>query len=515
MEVNSTKALQNKFSKTARMKMGLENPHLVIREKCNRSLHFFVRYFWDTVINDPFQDNFHLHVFCDELEAIAHQVGNRIPNEYDLIVNVPPGTTKTSVFAVFFPAWVWTKYFWVRFITASYSSSLSLESAESSRDVIKSNKFKYIYPDITIKRDKDVKSNFRIVKMASGRPVLGGNRYSTSVGGTLMGYHGHINLVDDAIDPKRAASEKELNTCNKWVGDTLSTRKADKKVTANIMIQQRIDQKDPSGTRMAKGGGYRHICLPGEIRTKGFKELVRPEEMIESYTDGILDPTRMPWNVLEKMKMDLGQYGYRSQVGQDPQAFTGGMFNVDMLRTIGLAEADDVLAPSKILGVVRYWDKAATEVSGKGKATAGVKMYRVMTVFGIRYIISDVKRGFWKTHIREQVIRTTAEADGVNVKVYHEQEPGSGGKDSAIHTTNNLAGFSVTADRPTTNKIARADPFSVQVNLGNVWMVSGHWNEAYRKEMQDFGPNSEFMDQIDASAGAFSKLALGKEAGVW
>lgn len=508
---------KKEYSKSARTRMVIEHPEWIIREKCSRSFHFFVQYFWDTVINDPFMDNWHLHVYCDELEKIAYQVGERRPNEYDLIVNVPPGTTKTSIFCVFFPVWVWTKWYWIRFITASYSSTLSLEASESSRDIIKSNKFKFIYPDITVKKDKDNKTNFRIVKqMPTGQIVLGGNRFSTSVGGTLLGFHGHINIVDDALDPKRASSEKELGICNKWCSDTLPTRKADKIVTATIMIQQRIDVKDPSGTRMNKDAKfpYRNLCLPGEI--KNFAHRVSPPEMIKYYTeDGLMDATRMPWSVLDKAKEDLGQYGYKSQIGQDPKAFSGGMFETDMIRTLTLSEAAEFLKPKNILGAVRYWDKAGSEAAPGTKPTAGVKMIKVNTLYGIKYVITDVVRGFYTTHKRELIIRRTAEADGPQVMVYHEQEPGSGGKDSAMATTSNLAGFSVKADKPQKNKIARADPFSVQVNIGNVWILQGSWNIPYIDELKDFGPSAEFKDQVDASAGAFSKLSLSKEAGTW
>ena len=155
---------------------------------------------------------------------------------------------------------------------------------------------------------------------------------------------------------------------------------------------------------------------------------------------------------------------------------------------------------TNITASVRYWDKAGTDDAGSW--TVGVLMHRFTNG---RYLISDVRRGQWSSEIREAVIKDTAEADDVRVMVYHEQEPGSGGKDSARATTKNLAGFSAHADRPVGNKIFRADPWSVQVNEGNVSLMQGEWNHLFKEEHRFF-PFGTDKDQVDGSSGAFSKL---------
>src|SRR5690606_19446496 len=94
-----------------------------------------------------------------------------------------------------------------------------------------------------------------------------------------------------------------------------------------------------------------------------------------------------------------------------------------------------------------------------------------------------------------------------------EQEPGSGGKESAEATVKNLAGFVAVKDRPTGDKAYRADPYSVQVNEGNVRLLVGAWNEDYIEELKHF-PNSTHKDQTDASSGAFASVTKYKKAGV-
>jgi predicted phage terminase large subunit-like protein len=94
-----------------------------------------------------------------------------------------------------------------------------------------------------------------------------------------------------------------------------------------------------------------------------------------------------------------------------------------------------------------------------------------------------------------------------------EQEPASGGKESAEASIRNLAGFSVHADRPTGDKVRRADPYSVQVNIGNVSLLHGDWNKGFIEEHRYF-PFGAFKDRVDSAAAGFNELAGKKEAGV-
>jgi predicted phage terminase large subunit-like protein len=100
----------------------------------------------------------------------------------------------------------------------------------------------------------------------------------------------------------------------------------------------------------------------------------------------------------------------------------------------------------------------------------------------------------------------TAALDGSPTHIWVEQEPGSGGKESAEMTVAMLAGYVVHAERPTGDKVTRARPFAAQVEAGNVALVRGAWNLAYLDEL-GLVPNGRYWDQTDASAGAFAKLA--------
>lgn len=488
-----------------RMREALKHPLAIVRELNNRSFYHFLQYFWPVVVSQSFVANWHIEYLCKELEEVAKRVGNRLPKEHDLIINVPPGSSKTLTVSIMFPAWCWTQWPWMRFITASYSGALSLESAEYCREVLRSTKFQQVYPDIQIKEDKDTKSNFRIVKKSIGingkiEESIGGGRYSTSVGGTLTGFHADILVVDDPLNPKQATSDIELNTANHWMEQTLHTRKTEKSISTEILVMQRLSQNDPSGHKLEMPDvKIKHICIPGEITT--FREQVKPPELVLNYKDGLLDPVRLPWTTLKELEAVLGQYGYAGQIGQIPTPPGGGMFHVEEIEVV------EHLPPwQNIIHTVRYWDKAATK--GAGDYTVGVKM---SSLVGGKWIITDMKRGQWGSNERENMIRQTAENDGLGTVVWLEQEAGSGGKESSESTIRNLAGYVVRSERPTGDKTTRADPFSVQVNAHNIMMIKGSWNYDLISELRYF-PFGKHDDCVDSASGCFSKLVERKIA---
>jgi predicted phage terminase large subunit-like protein len=125
------------------------------------------------------------------------------------------------------------------------------------------------------------------------------------------------------------------------------------------------------------------------------------------------------------------------------------------------------------------------------------------------YCVVDVRRGRWSSLEREKMILQTAKIDErlyPEMQVVVEQEPGSGGKESAERTIRMLAGYSVEADRVSGAKEVRADPFAAQWQAGNVRIVAANWNRDYLDEHEHF-PAGKFADQVDASSGAFNKLA--------
>jgi predicted phage terminase large subunit-like protein len=169
--------------------------------------------------------------------------------------------------------------------------------------------------------------------------------------------------------------------------------------------------------------------------------------------------------------------------------------------------------PAPVLCRVRYWDKAGTP--GSSSWTAGVRM-AVLTTGD--FVVEHVERGQWLAPERETVIRTTARLDddfsreqGVVCFPWIEQEPGSGGKESAERTQADLQhaipGLLVGIERVTGEKTARATNMSWHAQARRILLLRGQWNAAYLDELYWF-PAAAVDDQVDASSGAFNKLAL-------
>lgn len=466
--------------------LSISEPQL-IAVLCRRSFASFVKTFWPVIIKEPLVWNWHMDVLCLELQRIAERVMTGQPNTYDLLANVPPGTSKSTIVSEMFPAWVWTRWGWAQFICGSYAHLLCLDLSRKSRDIVLSSQYQEAF-HVELREDQNTKGLFQ--------NQHGGWRLSCTPTSTATGFHAHFILVDDPLNPKEAASAVKLAEANSWMKDTLPSRKVNKATACTILIMQRLHQNDPSAQmlELAKDENatpIRHICLPARLSDK-----VSPAKLRARYSEeGLLDPVRLPERVLRNMEAQMGQYGAAGQLMQNPVPAEGGMFKVDRLLFRP--------RPPKYRRIVRYWDKAGS--AGKGCWTVGVLMMEDMEgQFGI----VDVVRGQWESNERERMIKMTAELDGRLVPVGVEQEGGSGGKESADNTIRKtLVGFRVFADRPVGDKALRADPFSVQVNAGNVWILQGAmWAKDYIDEMQFF-PLSTFKDQMDASSGAFAYLA--------
>lgn len=166
--------------------------------------------------------------------------------------------------------------------------------------------------------------------------------------------------------------------------------------------------------------------------------------------------------------------------------------------------------PVEFERIVRAWDTASTAPTENKNAdwTVGVKMGR--TSDGIFWIL-DIVRFQGTPRDVESVIRQTALADGVDVEIYMEQEPGASGKQVADHYLGRvLPEFYYQAIRATGKKAARAVPLSSQSQAGNVKIKRGLYLSTFFQEAEAF-PYGPHDDQIDAASLAFNQLAGGGE----
>lgn len=315
-----------------------------LAELCRRSYWEFVKEFWGEVPGaGKLKVNWHLKYFCDELQTIMERVIAGLPKEYDLVVNCPPGTSKSTIFSILLAPWLWTRMASCRNLSASHTDSLCLDLSAKSRTVIKSEKYRACFSEVVLREDQDTKGYFAT--------TAGGDRYTCTVAGkSPMGFHGHVLGLDDPLDPKKVLSEAEIKTAAEFTVNVLPTRKVDKAVAVIYLVMQRLGIGDPTdvmleGAKVEGAAKVRHICLPAELTDD-----VKPPELREFYVDGLLDPVRLSSDVLREYKA-RGEHFYATQFLQKPYLKSGGMFREEVFNQ--RCKASPFHARR-----IRYWDRA-------------------------------------------------------------------------------------------------------------------------------------------------------------
>jgi len=158
-----------------------------------------------------------------------------------------------------------------------------------------------------------------------------------------------------------------------------------------------------------------------------------------------------------------------------------------------------------IVDKIRYWDRAAS--FGRGDYTVGALLGKDLQN---RTYILDVVRERLEPDGVEQLIVSTARADGDDVRIGIERDPAAAGKFEADFYVRRLAGYNVEqCPIPSQmGKITRARPFASQVKAGHVYMIDAPWNYDTLNELRAF-PKGANDDQVDAIDGAFMILQSG------
>lgn len=166
--------------------------------------------------------------------------------------------------------------------------------------------------------------------------------------------------------------------------------------------------------------------------------------------------------------------------------------------------------PFTVTKAVRVWDFGATQ--GAGDPTVGTKAVKGKEK---PIAVVDVKREKLSPKNVERLVRHTALADGIGVKILIEQEPGASGKAIIEHYQKVvLPEFIVEAVRPDRNKALRAQISAAYAESGNLWILKAPWNEDYIDEHARFTEDEKAHrhdDQVDTTAYAVMELTGSKK----
>lgn len=475
----------------------LESESVLEAAVCEKDLRRFLACAWKVIEPETvFVPNWHIDAICDHLMAVTRREIKR------LIINVPPRHCKSLTVSVFWQAWEWLTVPAERNVYASYASTLSERDNVRFSRLINSVWYKErwlerfrLLTDTQMKIEND----------------KGGHRIATSVGGVATGEGGSKIIVDDPHNVKDVTSEAKRISALLWWDEVMASRLDDPKTGAKVIIMQRSHEDDLTGHVLERETEYVHLCLPARFDGHHSKTVLHFQDPRKKEGEPLWEE-KMGIRELNNLEEELGEYAFAAQYQQSPVPRGGGMFKIRHLQENFM----DAYMPENIHHAIRFWDKAGTKDGGA--FTCGALLLKTKDK---RYIIADIARGQWDAPKREAKILQTTKEDAARFKqekikytIWTEQEPGSGGLESAQATIKMLAGYVVYAEKPTGRKEVRAEPFACQVNAGNVSILDRMWTKECLEKLE-FYPVTKYKDWGDALGGAFNKLNNPKRAGAW
>ncbi|MDP0955757.1 DNA-packaging protein [Klebsiella pneumoniae] len=427
-----------------------------------------------------------------------------------LIINVPPGYTKTELATINMMGRGLALNCRARFMHLSYSHNLALLNSSTARGMIKSQAYQSMWP-MALRDDADSK--------AMWWTEHGGGVYASSAAGQVTGFRaGQMEpgwqgalIIDDPVKPDDAYSEVVRDGVNNRFNETIKSRLAIE-TTPMIVIMQRIHYHDLSGYLLRGGSGekWHHLNLPVIIDSSRSYEETYPENTHAIPIDhGLPDGWLWPFKHNESHRVSL--FSHRrtaeAQYMQNPKRFNaeGALWNEEMI-----SAAHAMRITQELTRTVVAIDPQATnseESDESGIAVASVygsgdeRQYSLDADYSGKYSPNG-----WATKAIEAYEQH--EADAIVI------ETNQGG-DMAEDTLRN-AGFGgrIIRVHASKGKYARAEPISALYAQGRV----AHRGSLYEVENQfmEYVPSTakKSPDRLDAAVYALTELSEPQSTGM-
>jgi hypothetical protein len=285
------------------------------KKLCEDSFADFVAMAWPHCDNQKFKPNWHIKVLADHLQAVYE---GRI--QY-LLINIPPGSAKSLITSVMFPAWVWIKNRKKRVISAAHNRDLSNRDSKRCRRLILSTWYQGHWPT-KLMEDQDSKSNFE-------NPD-GGARIAMALT-SMTGERGNIVIIDDPHSLKSSKSPAMRQEAVDQFLEAVPSRLNDPETDAIIVIMQRLHDDDVSGAILSRELGYDHLCIP--LYADGVERAATTLGWIDGRREGEnMFPTRYTEKYIAKQIASLGPLQFSGQYQQSPSPATDGYFQRDWFK---------------------------------------------------------------------------------------------------------------------------------------------------------------------------------------
>jgi predicted phage terminase large subunit-like protein len=442
------------------------------------SFYEFVRLAWPVVEPaTPFVDGWHIGLICEHLQAVADREIKQ------LIINVPPRHTKSLLVSVLFPTWVWSWRPSERFLCASYAQRLATRDAVRSRRILVSPWYQSRFGgQFQLTGDQNEKTRYENDK--------GGYRIATSVGGTATGDGGDVLILDDPHKADEATSDTVREGVLDWVKETWSTRKNDPRTAAEIIIMQRLHERDVTGYLLSEIGGYENVMLPARYEADRTTVTVLGPTDQRTEPGALLWPERYGDAELSKLETLLGSYGTAGQLQQRPTPAGGGLLKKDWF-----VDYDEL--PEKFDEIVLSWDMTFKDTES-GSFVVG----QVWGRRGADKFLIDQVRGRWDFPATVVQFRGQAKQyPTAGAKLVEDKANGPAIISTLKHEIRGIIAVTVKG-----SKTARAHAVAPDIEAGNVYIPRrAAWRREFIAEVEAF-PNGPNDDQVDAMTQALDRL---------
>lgn len=301
------------------------DPDFLIRQiekrKCELSLAEFVRCAWSVIEpGQPYIHGWHIDFICEHLEAITDGVQLDNGELYNrLLVNVPPGTMKSLLIGVFWPAWEWgpRNMPHMRYVCAAHSQDLAIRDGLRMRRLVISEWYQDHWGDrVTLTGDQNQKTKFE--------NTATGFRQATAAG-SITGARGDRVIIDDPHSVDSANSDQQRNSTLTWFLEAVPTRVNNPDRSAIVVVMQRLHEEDVSGVILDRQLGYDHIMLPMRYDpARAYPTKLGYADPREEAGE-LLFPDRFPLEVVERDEKAMGPYATAGQFQQQPEPRGGGI----------------------------------------------------------------------------------------------------------------------------------------------------------------------------------------------
>ncbi|KKF38308.1 phage DNA Packaging protein [Hafnia alvei] len=424
-----------------------------------------------------------------------------------LIINVPPGYTKTELATINMMGRGLALNNRARFMHLSYSHNLALLNSSTTRNMIKSQAYQAMWP-MSLRDDADSK--------AMWWTEHGGGVYASSAAGQVTGFRaGHMEdgwqgalIIDDPVKPDDAYSEVVRDGVNSRFNETIKSRLA-VETTPMIVIMQRIHYHDLSGYLLRGGSGemWHHLNLPVIIDNSQ----PYPEENTHGIPiqHGLPDGWLWPFKHNESHRVSLESHRrtFEAQYMQNPRRFNseGALWNEGMISAAHALNIHRELARTVVAIDPQATNSDESDETGIAVASSygggDERQYSVDADYSGKYSPNG-----WATKAMEAY--KTHDADAIVI------ETNQGG-DMAEDTLKN-AGFKgrIIRVHASKGKYARAEPISALYAQGRVAHRGGLY--VMENQMMEYVPSTakKSPDRLDALVWALTELSEPVVAGM-